>query len=377
MARHDNSFQRSRGPGTERRKGWLGWVLAGRMRPAARAVPRVGVGGVDPIDLALGLLAAGAGGEAREHLGRPYRPPLQVVGAHVGAGQCAGPIRPMCRPGPVRNALLPVSAARLGGERTKTMRRLSHASFPAGTLCLVLLLAACRGAAPPPVTQPEAPPAARATGADASQPMPKDVRWVRDSAEYRASLIQVYRFAGETLQAIAADLEPGTWAVALDADETVIDNSLYQEERAAIGEQYSSESWAEWVARKQAPPLPGAMAFLDRVRELGGKIAIVTNRRHSHCPDTEANFRAYSIPFDVILCKQPGEDRKEARWQSVKDGTAAKNLPPLDVVMWLGDNIRDFPELDQDLKDKPEAALERFGIQYFVFPNPMYGSWDN
>ncbi len=264
------------------------------------------------------------------------------------------------------------------------MRRLSQTSLGTGRsrwrpsraiLCLALLFTACRGATLPPVVQPEPPPPA--AGAEAGQSMPKDVRWVRDSAEYRASLIQVYRFAGETLQAMAADLEPGTWAVALDADETVIDNSLYQVERAAIGKDYSSESWAEWVARKQAPPLPGAMAFLGKVRELGGKIAIVTNRRHAHCPDTEANFNAYSIPFDVILCKQPEEDRKEARWRRVEDGSAAPGLPPLDIVMWLGDNIRDFPELDQDLKAKPEVAYERFGIEYFVFPNPMYGSWDH
>ncbi len=262
------------------------------------------------------------------------------------------------------------------------MQRLNQATLRFGnsrwrssgaTLCLLLLFTACRGATPPPTTQPESP----AAGAETSQPLPKNVRWVRDSAEYRASLIQVYRFAGETLQAIAADLEPGAWAVALDADETVIDNSLYQVERAELGQDYSSESWAEWVARKQAPPLPGALSFLGRVHELGGKIAIVTNRKHAHCPDTEANFHTYSIPFDVILCKQPGEDRKEARWRSIEDGTASKSLPPLDVVMWLGDNIRDFPELDQDLKDKPEAAFERFGIEFFVFPNPMYGSWDH
>ena len=176
---------------------------------------------------------------------------------------------------------------------------------------------------------------------------------------------------------MAADLEPGTWAVALDADETVIDNSLYQKERAGLGLGFDSESWGEWVARKEATPLPGALGFLARVRDLGGKIAIVTNRRHSQCPDTEANFRSVSIPFDVILCRLPDQPRKEARWRRVEDGTAAEGLPPLDIVMWLGDNIEDFPDLGQELRNHPEAAFERFGLEYFVLPNPMYGSWED
>ncbi len=252
--------------------------------------------------------------------------------------------------------------------------RLTIPSMRYTALLFAILLAACRGVTPPPETSPEA--ASQAAPAAAAETLPRDVRWVRGSAEYRAILIQTYRFAAEVLAAKAADLEPGTWAVALDADETVIDNSLYQEERALIGKSYDSESWGEWVARREAGPLPGVMGFLGRVRELGGKIAIVTNRRHAHCPDTEANFRAFSIPFDVILCKKE-EDRKESRWQQVEDGTASQQLPPLDIVMWLGDNIRDFPELDQDLRGQPELAFDRFGIDFFAFPNPMYGSWDH
>ncbi len=237
-------------------------------------------------------------------------------------------------------------------------------------LLLTMLLAACRTTTPPPATTPEAP------GAVAAEELPHALRWVRDSAEYRASLIQTYRFAGEVLAARAADLEPGTWAVALDADETVINNSLYQKERVEIGKDFDPESWAAWTARREAPPLPGVLAFLNRVRELGGKITIVTNRKQPLCADTEADFRAFSIPFDVILCRR-GDRRKESRWQQVEDGTASPGLPPLDIIMWLGDNIHDFPGLDQELRGKPEVAFERFGIEYFVLPNPVYGSWDN
>ena len=48
------------------------------------------------------------------------------------------------------------------------------------------------------------------------------------------------------------------------------------------------------MVRREATPLPGAAAFLARVRELGGRIAIVTNRLESECADTEAVFQTHT-----------------------------------------------------------------------------------
>ncbi len=251
------------------------------------------------------------------------------------------------------------------------MRPLRTAVF---ALTFVVCLTGCRATTPSPVT-PDTVTAPQTDGAGASG-LPNDVHWSRNSAEHRALILQVYRMAGEVLAAMAADLEPGTWAVALDADETVIDNSLYQKEQAARGARFDAASWGEWVKRQEAPPLPGALRFLNRIHEIGGKIAIVTNRRQEKCLDTEANFRKFSIPFDVILCRRD-DKRKEARWRQVEEGIAADGLPPLEIVMWLGDNITDFPELTQDLRNQPEAAFERFGLEYFAMPNPMYGSWED
>lgn len=200
------------------------------------------------------------------------------------------------------------------------------------------------------------------------------VRWVRNSAEYGAALVQAYALAGERLEELAAAHEPGTWAVALDADETVISNSQFQKELAASGEPFTRERWYAWARRREATALPGARRFLERVEELGGRIVIVTNRDQAICLDTEANFDAQSLLYDAILCRRD-ESRKEPRWQQVERGTAAPGLPPLEIVMWLGDNIHDFPDLDQDLRFEPEAAFADFGRRFFVIPNPMYGSW--
>jgi 5'-nucleotidase (lipoprotein e(P4) family) len=234
----------------------------------------------------------------------------------------------------------------------------------ASTLLTLALLTGCtstRGPAP----APEA----------AAPDLSASVRWVADSAEYRAIFHQTYRLAGERLEAVVSAWDGGPWAVALDADETVISNAPYEEMLEERGVSHTSELWAEWVGKQAAPALPGALAFLDRVRALGGRIAIVTNRAEALCPDTEANLEAIGVPFDVVLCRPPGESEKEPRWRSVEDGTAAPGLPPLEIVLWLGDNIQDFPGLDQELRFEDPEAYGEFGERFFALPNPMYGSW--
>jgi predicted secreted acid phosphatase len=116
--------------------------------------------------------------------------------------------------------------------------------------------------------------------------------------------------------------------------------------------------------------------FLERVRGMGGKIAIVTNRDQELCPATEENFRRHGIPFDVMLCRpDPKLGEKEPRWEALRAGTAAPGLGPVEVVMWVGDNIKDFPDLDQSLRDAPDEAYADFGTRFVIIPNPMYGSW--
>lgn len=202
------------------------------------------------------------------------------------------------------------------------------------------------------------------------------VKWTRNSAEHDAVLLQTYQQAAMRLAELTRDLEPGTWAVSLDADETVIDNSLYQKELSLEGEKYSPESWDVWVKRLEAPALPGALAFLETVRDGGGRIVIVTNRDEPYCELTRANFRRHGIPFDLMLCRIDGNSDKQPRWEAIRTGRASSELPPLEIVMWLGDNVNDFPGLDQELRHAPEEAFAAFGDRYFIFPNPMYGSWE-
>jgi 5'-nucleotidase (lipoprotein e(P4) family) len=202
------------------------------------------------------------------------------------------------------------------------------------------------------------------------------VSWVRDAAEYHAVVLQTYRAATTRVEQQAASRAPGTWAVVLDADETVINNLQYQVERGRMGLGFTPESWNAWVKRREATPIPGAARFLSRVRALGGRIAIVTNRLGSECPDTEAVFRSHQLAYDVMLCRPDGTPSdKTPRFQSVERGQAFGVTTPLDVVAVVGDNILDFPGLSQAMRAGGEAAFQEFGVRFFLVPNPMYGSW--
>lgn len=204
--------------------------------------------------------------------------------------------------------------------------------------------------------------------------LPNDVRWLRTAAEYSALARQAFQAAGDRLPALAANLAPQSWAVILDADETILDNSEYQRRRFIADSGYTEATWAAWVNERAAQPTPGATDFTRRVHSLGGRLVIVTNRAATLCDATRANLAAIGVVADAVLCQPPGETDKNPRFQRVQTGTAVEGLPPLSIVEWLGDNILDFPGLTQAARNDPRALAD-FGKRYFILPNPMYGSW--
>jgi 5'-nucleotidase (lipoprotein e(P4) family) len=215
------------------------------------------------------------------------------------------------------------------------------------------------------------------TATAANAPPPKEIHWFRSSAEYQALARQSYRLAEEAVRQQAAQRARGSWAVILDGDETVVDNSEYQLRLAARGEVYATATWLAWVRERRAAAIPGAREFLDAVASLGGRIFIVTNRDMEICGDTEANLRALSLRFDALLCRTAGVSDKSPRFRAVANGTAASGIPALDVILWVGDNIQDFPNLTQAVRTQGPAGFGEFGRSYIMLPNPMYGSWED
>lgn len=205
--------------------------------------------------------------------------------------------------------------------------------------------------------------------------LPTAVHWFRNSAEYRASALQTFRLATERLRELSAGRPAGSWAVILGADETVLDNSVYRRRLAAANARFDMESWNAWVAEGAATAIPGAADFIRAAADMGGRVAIVTNRDERLCDTTLENLRVLGIEVDVLLCR-PSSGDKNPRFAAVANGSAAPGLPPLAVLMWVGDSIHDFPTLTQDVRDAGGAALDAFGRTYFILPNPMNGSWE-
>ena len=235
------------------------------------------------------------------------------------------------------------------------------------SLFVVLLTAACSSHAPvATAAQPKS--AAAAAGR-------KDIHWFRSSAEYRGIALEVYRTAADRVTELARGRSNGSWAVILDADETVLDNSLHERELADRNEVYTEAGWTTWVRRRAATAIPGAVEFIKRVHSLGGRIAIVTNRADSLCTPTRENLKNLGVDADVVLCKVTASTDKNSRFQQVQSGNAAPGIPALVVLAWIGDNIQDFPNLTQAVRTV-NGGYADFGVRFFLLPNPMYGSWE-
>ncbi|MGH7668711.1 MAG: HAD family acid phosphatase [Gemmatimonadaceae bacterium] len=251
---------------------------------------------------------------------------------------------------------------------SRTARAAGRVLVPLGALAAM----ACAPAARTGATGAPTPAVARA-------PLPAPelslaLRWMRRSAEYRAATRQTYALAGQRLAELVPAVEAGRWGVILDADETVLDNSEYAVRREMLDSAYTELSWSAWVREEAAGAVPGAAAFTARVRALGGRVVIITNRADSLCTPTRANLRKAGIVADLVICMASGQDDKNPRFVRVQNGTASPDLPPLAVLEWLGDNIQDFPRLTQAGRGDT-ATYALFGRRYFVLPNPDYGSW--
>lgn len=220
---------------------------------------------------------------------------------------------------------------------------------------------------------------ALATTAAAQQPLTAretGIKYVRDSEEYGTLTRQVYRLAGDAVTRAANEGSSRSWAVVLDVDETSLDNSTYQLERAAYGLPYDGQSWGKWVDRREATAVPGVVGFVEVVRRAGGHVAWITNRDISLTDATRANLKAVGLwADDDRLCAQTPQSTKADRRQQVITGKGDCSWPatPMRAVVFVGDQLGDFPEASEQIPQTGDDGA--FGRTCFLLPNPMYGAW--
>lgn len=227
--------------------------------------------------------------------------------------------------------------------------------------------------------------------------------WQQTSAEYQALCLQTYRQAAERLPSALADpswtaaleqrqMPPERYrdlpaAVLLDVDDTVLSTSSYQA-RAILSGGHDPARWDRWLARADAPALPGAIKFVQQARALGIRPLYVTNRRCAlrpgsadPCPqeaDTLRNLGQAGFPVRpddlLLLGEQPGWDRDKThrrRYLSER----------FRILVVIGDDLGDFlagVRSNVSPQQRLELAyqwVDLWGERWFVLPNPVYGSW--
>jgi 5'-nucleotidase (lipoprotein e(P4) family) len=205
---------------------------------------------------------------------------------------------------------------------------------------------------------------------------PNGLHWFRNSAERVVLYHQSYAFARrlviDWLRERKIDETKKPWAVVVDIDETVLDNSEYQQRLVVTGHNFEASTWDNWVNERKAPAFAQAREFAEWVHNKGGKVIAVTDRDVSLCGATRDNLKSERVPVDAVLCAPANATppKKEARFKAIREGTAGNDLGPLDVALYVGDQVADCAGQTQTAYDK-----EKFGESCIALPNPMYGAW--
>ena len=167
-----------------------------------------------------------------------------------------------------------------------------------------------------------------------------------------------------------------TRAVVVDIDETVLDNSPHQADLIKKRLPFTPTIWTDWVNRRMAKPIPGAVEFLKYASSKGVRVFYVSNRNDAEKQGTIDNLKTVGFPDvsnETVLVRTT-ESGKEARRQIV----SAKHR----IVLLMGDNLNDLSNVFErksvdDRFAEVDKMREMFGRKFVVLPNAMYGDWES
>jgi len=201
--------------------------------------------------------------------------------------------------------------------------------------------------------------------------------WQQRAAEYRALTYQAYNLAKLRLDIALASNTKEPKAIVTDIDETVLDNSPYFVREASKEKAYADSTWVKWTSEIRCDTVPGAYSFLKYAASKGVIIFYITNRFQIEQQATLKNLQKFNLPnadAEHLFLLNTESSSKEGRRRQI--------TKTYDVVMLLGDNLGDFSSVFDDLsyqqriKRVDKEQLE-FGKRFIVFPNAMYGAWED
>jgi len=231
------------------------------------------------------------------------------------------------------------------------------------------------------------------------QPLLQANLYMQNSAEYRAICLQTYAWSESLLRvkvrgakgAMERNHENKPLAVVMDLDETVIDNGSFQSYLDRESKDYSE---ADWQRYEQTPGdvglVPGALEFIRSAEAMGVQPVYISNRWAKNQTHTVEALRRLGINVNGIehrlLLREEGKS-------SNKDERRAVASKLYNVLMYFGDNLRDFSDVfvapsagatDYEALHRGVAHRKavvdqhssKWGSEWVVLPNPVYGEFD-
>gem|GEM_PF-4383131 len=193
--------------------------------------------------------------------------------------------------------------------------------------------------------------------------------WQEYSGEYAAYLYQSFNGASDQLAGQIATVPPDKKpAIITDIDDTLIPATHYF---ASLVDTDGTKS-IEPDRYRPARALPGAVAFLQQANALGVEIFYVSRRPDKTKAITIKALQQLGYPVlseHHVLLQAPGlPPGKRDKRQSIID----KGYHP---VMLLGDQLEDLHDVNDDKQRWLDHHQNRFGHQWFILPNSVYGLW--
>lgn len=218
------------------------------------------------------------------------------------------------------------------------------------------------------------------------------ILWHQSSAEFEATARTAFAMARIALDAALADksrtalpdqrgdivnLPP---AIITDVDETILDNGPFQGTLMKEQPARPAMAWADWVEKAIAKPIPGADDFIRYAQNKGVTIFFITNRNAEKEAATRKNLADIGVKFptdfDTVFL-----DRERPEWRGDKALRRAAAASTHRILLLLGDDFGDFTsnysKSTADRRAYAATEASRWGRDWIMLANPIYGSWEN
>ncbi len=215
--------------------------------------------------------------------------------------------------------------------------------------------------------------------------------WQMTSAEYEGAARTAYTTATAALDRAlknkkhsAATEQTGNFAklppaIIMDIDETVLDNGPVQVHMLVDTKTRAGELMGKWFDRAVAKPTPGAAEFIQYAQSKGVTVFFISNRNADKEAPTRKNLEAIGVrlpAFDTVFLERERDD-----WKYDKGARRAEVAKTHRILLLIGDDFGDFTSTwNKTAAERRAIAQEqsaRWGKDWIMIPNPMYGSWEN